>query len=218
MMLHIFCVRHGQSFANVNEVIVSHENEGPKSEYGLTSVGRDQAMKAGEALVSFQPIHKGGIIILASPFSRALQTAEAVYSYMLSECLSPQFHVEPLLRERWFGEFDATHNSNYKTVWLADAAEGSHHRMYGVESIRDVVVRVLDVIDLHGRNVKGSASLVLVSHGDTLQIIQAALAGLPPHQHRSLQPLENGEVRYIFKGTLEDARRTATAHLGEARA
>jgi hypothetical protein len=37
--------------------------------------------------------------------------------------------------------------------------------------------------------------VALVSHGDTLQILQAAFAGVAPNLHRSLPHLKNCEVR-----------------------
>ncbi len=39
--------------------------------------------------------------------------------------------------------------------------------------------------------------ILLVSHGDTLQILQAGLAGLDPAAHRGLPHLETAEIRPV---------------------
>ena len=67
MRLYIF--RHGETFANVEKLV----SDGHSPKVQLTPLGREQATKLGEEL-SPQNLP----IIYASPYDRALQTAELV--------------------------------------------------------------------------------------------------------------------------------------------
>lgn len=51
----------------------------------------------------------------------------------------------------------------------------------------------------------GPSAVVLVSHGDALQLLQCALAGRPAEQHRSLPHLENCGIRVLRPPPGEDA-------------
>ncbi len=63
-------------------------------------------------------------------------------------------------------------------------------------SVASVATRVKDlIVDLETRF--REHVIVLVSHGDTLQILQTVFVGLSPGQHRSLPHLANCEVREL---------------------
>lgn len=73
-------LRHGRSTANERDLIVSRPEEGAKPEWGLTAEGRTQAAAAGRRLRQQLEEQAGGwdpaaLLLLASPFSRTLQTA-----------------------------------------------------------------------------------------------------------------------------------------------
>ena len=81
-------LRHGQSHFNVH---FSTTRQGPGIvDPGLTELGADQAAEAGQQLVG-QDIRR----VLASPYSRTLETAEIVAGQ-----LGLAVSIEPLVRER----------------------------------------------------------------------------------------------------------------------
>ena len=73
-------LRHGRSHANEQDVIVSHSENGQDPRWGLSEVGRQQAAAVGQQLAAALAAEPGyapeQLLVLASPFSRTLQTAE----------------------------------------------------------------------------------------------------------------------------------------------
>ena len=66
-------MRHGQSKANVAGIIVSCIENDLRGDYGLSELGRAQALEAAQACGL-----SSGTVIFSSDFSRARQTAEIV--------------------------------------------------------------------------------------------------------------------------------------------
>ncbi|CAN0558410.1 unnamed protein product, partial [Laminaria digitata] len=116
------------------------------------------------------------------------------------------------LRERGFGDFEGHDDGpSYEKVWALDALS-SRHGEFGVEPASEVaartaavVRRVLKEVSIRRRFYTGDgqpfppgpSAVVLVSHGDALQLLQCLLAGRPLEQHRSLPHLENCGVRAL---------------------
>lgn len=73
-------LRHGRSNANEQDVIVSRPDNGQDLRWGLSEVGRQQAAAAGRQLAAALAAEPGyaqeQLLVLASPFSRTVQTAE----------------------------------------------------------------------------------------------------------------------------------------------
>jgi broad specificity phosphatase PhoE len=66
-----------------------------------------------------------------------------------------------------------------------------------VVSVAHVAHRVSAmIVDLEAQHSQ-RLNVILVSHGDTLQILQSCFAGVSPAQHRSLPHLHNCEVREL---------------------
>ncbi|MGH7195783.1 MAG: histidine phosphatase family protein [Candidatus Saccharimonadales bacterium] len=90
-----FIMRHGQSRANIEEIIVSDPKLGKSSRYGLTDLGKQQAEQAAKNSGLSQ-----NIIIYSSDFSCARQTADIVGRIIgVSE-----IKTVPALCERNFGK------------------------------------------------------------------------------------------------------------------
>ncbi|KAG0203070.1 hypothetical protein BGX28_004534, partial [Mortierella sp. GBA30] len=114
------------------------------------------------------------------------------------------------LRERFFGEFEMKTPSDdlYGAVWREDA-RNPFHEQFGVESVAAVTKRMTDVVRTeesaapHGseRNSATEATaetwVVLVSHGDSLQILQTAMRGWSGDRHRLLEHLETAAWRNV---------------------
>ncbi|KAF9912849.1 hypothetical protein EC991_008715 [Linnemannia zychae] len=159
------------------------------------------------------------VMILTSPFQRTLHTAAIIESQLhtifsqydqqnnngaAQFALENTLKVTPDLRERFFGEFEMRTPSDdlYNRVWTMDA-NNWFHEVYGVESVAEVTKRVTGVIrDLEkgeGGKVNDDEEVwaILVSHGDSLQILQTAMRGWSGDRHRQLEHLDTANWRVV---------------------
>ena len=182
-------MRHGQSKANAAGLIVSRIENDRRGDYGLSELGRQQALAAAR---------RCGLptdtLICSSDLSRARQTAEIVRAHLGATDVV----VTEALRERCFGEWEGSAAGNYARVWAADetnpnGADGN------VESAAAVLDRTTALIEDLERGYSGR-DILLVSHGDPLQILQAGFLRIDPSRHRSLTALETAEIRRLRGG------------------
>jgi len=177
-------MRHGQSKANVAGIIVSRIENDLRGDYGLSELGRAQALEAVQARGL-----SSGTVIFSSDFSRARQTAEIVGAHLGA----PEVNLATALRERCFGNWEGSSTDNYARVWAADETD-SDQVGSGVEPVAAVLDRTTAlIVDLERRY--SGRSILLVSHGDTLQILQAGFLRVSPTRHRRLPPLGTAEIR-----------------------
>lgn len=180
-----FAMRHGQSQANLQHLIISHPDNGVLADYGLTDLGRQQAVAAAKSA----PL-SSRTLIFSSDFSRARETAELVREVLGA----PKIHLTEALRERNFGTWENTPDTNYSQIWKAD--ETGDPTGTDVESVYAVQERVTAFIaDLEEKY--ESENILLVSHGDVLQILQATFRKIDPAKHRSLPHLATAEIRHL---------------------
>ncbi|KAJ3327545.1 hypothetical protein HDU76_011569 [Blyttiomyces sp. JEL0837] len=122
--------------------------------------------------------------------------------------------LTPLLRERNFGIYEGTSTDNYHIVWQSDKNRETISNS-SIESPPSVLNRTMELIErlrregdarngnlVSGGNAEGvgrDSLFVLASHGDCLQILQTACAGvgIDSWDHRSLVHLETAEVREV---------------------
>ncbi len=178
-------MRHGHSLANQRGIIVSHPANGLRG-YGLTRTGRDEvlvAIKGSDGL-------DDTTLIVSSDFQRAHATAAIVAEVL--NCTSP-IVLDPRLRERHFGDLELTPTDNYPAIWRHDAVDADHHQS-GVESVNEVLQRTTSLIaDLE--RAWSDATILLVAHGDVLQILLTAFVGQDARRHRLQAPLANADIR-----------------------
>jgi len=199
-----YALRHGQSLANVKGIISSDPSVATV-EHGLSEVGWSQAQEAGQCVCD-EALKRGfaGVAIVSSDFKRAWQTAQAVRATCLAAGLRvwPDGDVKPerALRERSFGDLSGGSDAHYDDVWVVDA-QSATHECYNVESINSVLARASRVVvqldesaDLQS-NFGRPYMVVLVAHGDVLQILQTAFAGTDVRAHRSLLHLQTATLR-----------------------
>jgi glucosyl-3-phosphoglycerate phosphatase len=179
-------MRHGQSKANAGGVIVSRIETDRRGDYGLTELGRQQALTAARACGL-----AAETVICSSDFARAMETAEIVRAHLGA----PEIVVAAPLRERCFGEWEGTAVANYARVWTADQG-GQGHADGNVEPAAAVLDRATALIVELERRYFGR-DILLVSHGDTLQILQAGFLRMDPSRHRSLPQLATAEIRQL---------------------
>ncbi len=179
-------MRHGESFANRRGLIAS-KAVNALDNYGLTSIGKEQTNSAAASSVLTSQT-----IIISSDYLRARETAETVAKELL--CDTP-VTLSALLRERDFGQYELSNDTNYSQVWKHDL----HHpngSKNSVETVTQVLARMNRLITDLERKFE-SEQLLLVSHGDVLQILDTQYRGLNPALHRSIPPLGNAEIRQL---------------------
>ena len=189
-------LRHGQSLANVEGIISSNPDVATR-EHGLSELGLQQAAAAAaDVAEAVDSKNCRGVAIYTSDFKRAAETAETVHAALRADGVAvwpadgPRREV--LLRERWFGEFDGGADSEYATVW-------AEHTRDGVESVASVLARgdeLVARIDASAEH-EGRWLVLLVAHGDVLQILQSGFAGRDPREHRSLAHLPTATLRAL---------------------
>lgn len=164
-------MRHGHSLANEQGVIISSPERGLGA-FGLSAMGEQQLV---EVVGDWQrPVPTR---VLHSDFLRTTQTAQRVAS-----AFDVPIAKEQRLRERYFGELEGLADSHYPDIWALDA-QSADHQQYQVEAVSAVAARMSNVIAELEQQLAGETVLV-VSHGDPLQILLTALANKPLSQHR----------------------------------
>lgn len=180
-----YAQRHGQSEGNTEQKLVSIPAEGI-ARWGLTMEGFEQvAREARNIKLDNKPL-----VFIVSPFLRAVQTAQVSQSI-----LGGYIVIDERLSERFFGDYDMGPDSNLGTIWRRDRKD-ANNTDHGVESPAAVQQRFIDLIHDIEQEYQGY-NVILVSHGDTLQIGQTPFAGAEPSKHRDLEHLHNAVIRRL---------------------
>lgn len=187
MTLHnrYLVLRHGHSLANLAHLIISHPRQG-ESDYGLSPQGVQQV---ASILASWRYDKPDRII--SSPFKRAHETAALAAAHFLCPLT-----LDSALRERYFGELDGGPDLHYPDVWQQDEQD-SLHRYAGVESLEQVAERCWQLITRLEQGYRDK-TLLLVGHGDPLQILLTRAQSRALCRHRELKPLATAEVRPLL--------------------
>lgn len=181
-MTRILLMRHGHSVANQKGLIISDPNTGC-FDYGLTSQGKREVK---EALNLYQDCLSTVTKIVCSDFLRTLETAK-----IISEALLIPLKLESDLRERFFGAFEGTSNTNYDAVWTCD--QNGISKIENLESVDQVSNRMTRCVD-RLCNEHPDDVILIVSHGDPLQILMSVHHGHPAHKHREMKPLATAQL------------------------
>ncbi|XP_042493595.1 uncharacterized protein LOC122073128 [Macadamia integrifolia] len=177
-------LRHGKSIPNEKGLIVASMENGTLSEFRLASEGVTQAQLAGESFLKELKENKvplENVRICYSPFSRTRHTAKVVVSVLNLPFEGPQCKVVEELRERFFGpSFELQSHDRYPEIWDLDAKNPFMQPEEGGESVADVVSRLATAIATMEAEFHG-CSVLIVSHGDPLQILQTVLHSANQH-------------------------------------
>lgn len=177
-------MRHGHSQANQAGIIISSPEQGLNG-YGLSPNGEQQLAEVVSEWAWPVPTR-----IVYSDFLRTTQTAARVATHFGLPLIAEQG-----LRERFFGAFDTQPDTCYAKVWAQDALS-AEHRWQGVEAVSQVAARMCTVIDGWEARAQDE-TILLVSHGDPLQILLTALAQLPLTQHRDQLALAPASITLL---------------------
>ncbi|KAL2332562.1 hypothetical protein Fmac_020143 [Flemingia macrophylla] len=177
-------LRHGKSIPNERGLIVSSMENGMRPEYQLASDGVDQAQLAAKLFLKeleANNIPLPNVRICYSPFSRTSHTAQVVATVLGIPFDAPQCKVIQDLRERYFGpSFELMSHDKYTEIWDIDEKDplvGPE----GGESVKDVACRLTSAMAVMESEFEGCAILV-VSHGDPLQILQTIVHAANQHK------------------------------------
>ena len=182
----IFALRHATSVANEQGLIISDPETGCE-DYGLSESGKTDIVSK---LTGYVETLGERVLVVSSDFLRTKETAK-----LLASELGVELRLSKRLRERFFGTFEGQANSNYQRVWDRDCKE-NNTADWNVESLDSVGQRMLSEAAASNESVENQ-SIVLVSHGDPLQILETELLGLPLSSHRDRKALKPGELRRL---------------------
>jgi probable phosphoglycerate mutase len=216
-----YLLRHGQSTANVAEIISSARSLAYTDTHGLTDTGYQQGKDSAKQLLDLLDSEEERkdnksrrLVFVSSPFARAKQTAQACVDGLkeahlerleknknkLSDLqLDEEIAMEDRLVERYFGRLDAQAIYTYAYVWPLDQFNVTH-TAFDVESVAAVCHRIFAIVQDCEQQYK-DCHLVLVSHADVLQIAQLYAAGADNVGLFSAYRFKNGEVRPMIVGS-----------------
>lgn len=202
MAKNIFTIRHGEASHQVNpDIWETHSNE----EIPLTTLGKSQASECGRFLAA-KGINPETTLIIASPYKRALQTAEQI----AKEIPALRVVTEPLLVEQDFGMFTGltTEQCYEKYPELAKLYD-YHEEKEGKylvkppkgENKEDVVKRAEEFIKKISPWFENSKyeSLIVVSHCVVSRAISKVLNRESPEWFMKLEPLPNCSIKQFSK-------------------
>lgn len=175
---HLHLVRHGQSTWNVEGRL-----QGWAHHPDLTDLGLSQAHAAAALLAERVT---GTVTVVSSDLVRAHQTADTI-----AAALGVDVALDPDLREQSLGELEGRLTSDLTAEPTPQGTHISEVRWGGGESLEDVHGRLAAPIDR--ATTSAHEHVVWVTHGDTMRVALARLAG---RSHREVEwgPIANGAV------------------------
>ena len=183
-MTTLILVRHGETDWNAEHRWQGHSNT------VLNDAGREQARLLAEGLDSVDALY-------SSDLARARETAE-----ILASTLGLEVRFDQRLRERGFGAWEGLTMAEIETTfpdeerrWRAGGAGPDD-----AETFEGFAARVGSFIKEVGARHDGESVLV-VSHGGTIRVVQALAAGLDyVRDHRSIPAVSNCSLsRYAIR-------------------
>lgn len=180
-----YAFRHGQSRANTEGIIISDPTIGTV-DYGLTDTGRQKVIDSLSKADAFDD----DTLIYSSDFLRTRETAE-----IIAKTLGIPVVLDERLRERFFGDWDGKPHENYSKAWKNDEFDPTQE-YHGAESSKAVQERMWAMIQSLEKLHHGK-TILLVSHGDPLMLLQTAFHHLGPERHRSLPYIETAAWRKL---------------------
>jgi broad specificity phosphatase PhoE len=165
----IYLVRHGQTEFNLERRHYGHVDS------PLTELGREQARRAGEALVAL--IDLRDTVIFSSPLGRALQTARMIADVATVE---RSIIVDPDLMEIGMGSAEGMTQAEMEKRWPAPQAASANGAMSFQSPDGENLKALAQRLDRALRRVADhhAASRIVVSHGVAGRMLRALHLGL----------------------------------------
>lgn len=177
--MNIYVIRHGQTDYNLKNLYQG------QTDIPLNSKGIQQAKETSQ---KFKELKINVDVILASPLSRAQETAKYV-----SEAVGVSLITEKGLIERSFGDMEGHPNrEDCNITMLLDYDK--NYNICNVEPIQDLFKRVYSCMERIIEKYKNK-DVVLVTHAGVAQAIECCFNGLPKDKDLESVALKNGEIR-----------------------
>lgn len=175
---HLHLVRHGQSTWNAEGRL-----QGQTHHPDLTDLGHEQARLAATTI---RGLVGGTVAVVSSDLLRASRTAEHI-----AAALGVGVTHDPDLREQALGALEGRLTSDLAAEPTPPGRHVSEVRWGGGESLEDVHHRLAAPV----RRARATAydHVVWVTHGDTMRVALARLAGRT-HREVEWDPIANGAV------------------------
>ena len=200
----LWLLRHGQSLGNIARDLAPHDTEtldiaDRDMDVPLSPLGVEQAAAFGAWL---RDQERQPEVVIASPYTRAVQTAEALLGAAGLDCA---VHIDERLREREFGVLDRLTRRGIEAKFPLEAERRRrlgkfYHRPPGGESWVDVALRVRSLRDSLARE-HLDKRVLLVSHEVVILIWRYLIEDLKEAEVLSLsheRPLANCSLtRYV---------------------
>lgn len=177
-----FLVRHCESNHNVDGVLAYGSENGSKASK-LTEKGIKQAEKIASALKK-EKVE----IIYSSPFARTQQTAK-----IIAKATGAKIITDKRLSELNGGVFNDRPIGDYYQ-FFKDDLERFTKTPPGGENLSDIKKRMMDFL-LEANKENSGKSIVILSHGDPLWILECAAKGLSNEETLKQSDLNTGEFR-----------------------
>lgn len=198
-MERLLLVRHGETAANRDRVVLGRSLDVP-----LTGWGHRQAGHAAERVAE---LAVGACLVLSSDAIRASQTAVAI-----AERVGAPVEYHRLLREQYLGELEGQPTAGLRPMAVPEGFHITDIGWGGGESIAAVAARLTWFLTRLLARDDLPETVVLVGHGDALCVLQAVIAG---RSHREIDwdgdGLALGEVREVDAQAAR-LRRTSLRH------
>ena len=166
-MTTIIMIRHGESIANEQGRFAGH------SDYDLSSLGQEQANRAGEYIKEHYKVDA----IFASDLKRAFNTAVPTAKLFGLDVVADEG-----LRELYVGEWETLHHLEVMErypkefdIWMNDFANAY---CPGGESIRELHDRIVPVILRLAKENDGK-TIVIATHSTPVRAFECYAMGLP---------------------------------------
>lgn len=174
--------------AQESNIFISNLQDGKRG-FGLTQEGFQQA-----EIVRLPKALDRQTIVISSPFLRAIQTAQIIQNRLKVKKLKDNLD----LRERFFGNYDKTSSQILETLREMDKLN-SDNKHNEVESPNEVAKRLIHLISSLEK-VCWNRTILFVSHGDPLAILQSVCLGKLAGEHGTVSRFKNAEIRHISFG------------------
>lgn len=191
-----FAVRHGHSEANAANTLIGDPLVGTRS-FGLTKRGIEDVRRAFEKFKQENKPDVSRTLIIASDFLRTIETATEAAAVL---GLKMPVVESVNLRERGMGDLEGQPIETLARIYVHDDVDPSS-RVFNAESLASVFERLAGEVENLERQFS-ERTLLLVSHRDPLQVLEAAFLDVDLRRCRSVVPMELAGIRKLERQAL----------------
>ncbi|WP_432257913.1 histidine phosphatase family protein [Cupriavidus sp. TMH.W2] len=179
--MDLLIIRHGQSNANANGLLISNDQD------ELSALGRSQSECLRDTLAQYDYAPSR---VISSPWRRARQTAETVFN-------AAEIAFDARLAETHPGVFGTWLERDFNSAY-PDFHRDIRNTYEGGESHWDMTVRVRAWTDETVMlRIAEAGLLAVVAHGGPISVILQHLLGVPIESHYPTFTVPNASFTYL---------------------